>query len=91
MAMTAKLLMDVFYNRAKEYKTQGEYNKGFIFDSCENMVNNFLHGRPFAETAQLTRAVFEQNAGNASLDQEERDAYTEAVTMLDAFVAEHAA
>lgn len=91
MASLSKQLMDTFYARAKEYKAEGEYGKGFVFDSCEGMVNNFLHGRPFAETAQLTRNVLEQNSKAEFLDDEERATYAEAVKILDAFVKEHSA
>lgn len=90
MASLSKQLMDVYYARGKEYKAAGDFGKGLVFDSCEGMVNNFLHGRPFAETAQLVRAALDGNAHADFLDDEERAAYAEAVTMLDKFAAEHA-
>lgn len=87
MASLGKQLMDEFHAAAQMYKEAGQYAEGFVFDSCEGMVNNFLHARPFAETAALTRGALSQNAQADFLGPEERAAYAEAVELLDEFVA----
>lgn len=87
MASIPKELMDEFHSMALKAREDDSYLRGIVFDNAEGMVNNFLHGRPAAEVLSLTKKAFESTIADTRipLDEEEKDAYREAITVIDTF------
>ena len=91
MASIPYLLMQEFHAERERSLGYGKFERMFIFDSAEGMVNNFLHGRTPLECLTLTKKAFTSTLDDSKLDltAEERLAYKDAIEMLDVFVLEH--
>jgi hypothetical protein len=87
MASIPKELMDEFHSMAVKAREDDSYLRGIVFNNAEGMVNNFLHGRPPAEVLSLTKKAFESTIVDERipLDEEEKDAYREAIAIIDTF------
>lgn len=87
MASIPKELMDEFHSMALKARENEGYVRSMVFDNAEGMVNNFLHGRPAAEVLSLTKKAFESTIADERipLDDEEKDAYREAIAIIDTF------
>lgn len=88
MASIPKELMDEFHSMAVKAREENwRSSRGIVFDNAEGMVNNFLHGRPPAEVLSLTKKAFERTITDTRipLDEEEKDAYREAIAVIDTF------
>ena len=59
MAMRAKLLMDEFHAAHKAALEEDNYGAAMSFNSAENFVNNFLHGRTFEEALRSSLDDFD--------------------------------
>jgi hypothetical protein len=90
MASTAYLLMQEFAAEATRAGKEGDFERKFVYDNAEGLVNNVMHGRPFPEVASTVRAALLGNAQRERAGETERQHYLEAVELLDLFIAVNA-
>lgn len=89
MAQPAKQLMDVFNSFATDYKKTGQFDKGFVFDSAESAVNNVMHGKTITDILPLVRNVLTSSAELDFLTKAEKEAYNEAIELVDEFAKDY--
>lgn len=85
MASYGKQMMDKFYALSREALKREEYDAAQVFSHAEGVVNDFLHGVPFSETYEKTRAALIRSSDLGFMSQGEKVAYLEAVKVLDEF------
>jgi hypothetical protein len=86
MASTAYLLMQEFAAEASRAGKNNDFERKYVYDNAESLVNNVMHGRPFPEVAERVRGALENNSKNGLLTEAQRAYYVEAVELLDLFI-----
>jgi len=89
MASIPKLLMDEFYAMERAALDAEDYDRSTAFSSCESMVNNFMHGREPRITLSFCRKIFLENSLNEDFEAGSREAYAEAVIVVDIFADQY--
>lgn len=89
MANLSKELMDVFHHLRTACAGEGDFEGAMVFDSCENMVNNLMHGRPFKEIYPTLRNIFVENSEQSFTTPAEKVHYENAIMWLDLFAEDH--
>ena len=87
MASISYLLMNEFHAEAK---TAGNnYDRKFVFDDAEGMVNNFLHGHSAVECLSLTRKVIAGWTEDETRNSIELEAIADALMIIDLFAEQY--
>ncbi len=86
MASSTKILMDLFNDANRDALKAEDYDRAFVFNNAESLVNNFLHGRNPQETFALVRTALVTNSEADFNSPNETQAYLEAIALLDEYV-----
>lgn len=91
MALSTKVLMDLFNDANRDALRAEDYDRAFVFSNAESLVNNFLHGRTPQDTFALVRTALVRTALVANSEAEfnspdKTHAYLEAIALLDEYV-----
>ena len=87
MASVPYLLMNEFHSEAQS--AGDNYDRKFVFDDAEGMVNNFIHGRSADECFSLTRKVIAGWAKDESRNNAEHEAIADALVVIDIFAEQY--
>ena len=85
MASSTKELMDLFHDLRTAAAKQSDFESVGVYDSCENMVNNLMHGRAFADIYPLLRKIFLENSESNYTSPQEKEHYITAIMWMDMF------
>jgi hypothetical protein len=89
MASIPKLLMDEFYSMNRDALKEEQYDRAQAFSSAENAVNNVMHGLQPALVLSLVKATLSSLTTEESLPEAEREAFAEAVIVVDIFAEQY--
>ena len=90
MAQLSYLVMTEYHNEAE---ASGEnFSRRFAFQSAESMVNNLHHGRPDQIWMKCVLDAFASTLSDSRitpLDADEREAYNDAIMIIEIFAEQH--
>lgn len=89
MASFGRTLMDVYYTESKNAQEAGDYNRSIVMNNAESLVNQFHHGLHPTEWLPRLISALESNSELDFMDEDEREAYCEAVEMAKKLAAEN--